>query len=426
MTANSTKVDDRDRTITEQRRLNREQAAELIQRAAARPSTSVVRQLLPFSFAGFSGFLAIGIPLPVLSLQTENALGFGSIAVGIVVGSQSLATLASRQFAGRMCDERGPKRTTLLGLLAASLSGLLYVISNSLLAHPALALSVLMAGRLMLGLGESLFITAIASWSVAVVGAQNAGRAMAWSGISMYAAIAIGAPIGVFINGQIGFGGIGACAILLPLVAAAVAAFWTDVPVARSPRASYIKIIAKIWTPGLGMALASSGVGTIAAFLALLYQNNDWPNSGFALTGFGSSYILVRLIFGGLPDRIGGYPSAVISLLVETAGLIVIWLAQSPELALAGAILTGAGYSLVFPSLGVEALKLASAESRGIVLGAYLACFDFGLAIAGPAAGLVATNYGLPLVFPAASVATILAWLMVSVSWIGQVRSRPV
>jgi len=369
---------------------------------------SLTRQLLPFSLAAFLGFLAIGIALPVLPLFTRQTLGYGTIVVGLVVGAQSLATLLSRPIAGRLCDRRGPKRTTLLGLTAAMMAGCCYLAAIGLTAHPLGGLCLLMLGRLALGFGESLFITALAAWSVARVGPAHAGRAMAWSGIAMYGAIAIGAPIGTLINDQANFVAVTAGVLFFPALAAGLTLLLRDQPVEARPPASLTAVIGRIWLPGLGMALASSGVGTIAAFLTLLYQTAGWDNAGLALTGFGTAYIVMRLFFAGVPDRVGGYPTAMASLAVEALGLMIVWAADSPLTAVIGASVTGLGYSLIFPSLGVEALRRVTPDHRGMALGAYLACFDLGIAGAGPIAGTIANLAGLRAVFPGAACAALL------------------
>jgi predicted MFS family arabinose efflux permease len=93
---------------------------------------------------------------------------------------------------------------------------------------------------------------------------------------------------------------------------------------------------------------------------------------------------------------------------VETLGLLLLWLASTPELALAGAALTGFGFSLVFPALGVEAVNLVPASSRGAAVGAYSLFIDLSLGITGPLAGAVASGYGYASTFLFAALASLI------------------
>jgi predicted MFS family arabinose efflux permease len=263
-----------------------------------------------------------------------------------------------------------------------------------------------------MGLGESLFITALSAWNIARVGPAYAGRVMAWSGIAMYGALALGAPIGLEIDHLGGFFCVAIATMLFPAAGAIMAACMTRAVVMPVQRASALRVMGAIWMPGLAMALASCGIGTIVAFLTLRYQMEGWSNAGFALTGFGAGYIIVRLIFGGLPDRLGGYRTASFSLCGEAIGLLVLWLAPSALVAFAAASFIGLSYSLVFPSLGVEAIRRAPGENRGLVLGTYFACFDLGLATAGPIAGVVIQFFGLPAAFLFASLAAAVALVL--------------
>ena len=56
----------------------------------------------------FIAYLVIGLALPVLSIHVHEGLSLGTFAVGLVVGSQFAASLASRLFAGHHADHRGP------------------------------------------------------------------------------------------------------------------------------------------------------------------------------------------------------------------------------------------------------------------------------------------------------------------------------
>ena len=80
-----------------------------------------------------------------------------------------------------------------------------------------------------------------------------------------------------------------------------------------------------------------------------------------------------------------------LSLAVEHAGsCLTVW--ESPEH-------TGLGYSLVYPGFGLEAVKLAPPEAKGLAMGAFTAFLDLALGLASPALGLIATHAALDSVF---------------------------
>jgi len=371
------------------------------------PPRSLTMMLLPFALIVFLGYSAVGIPLSTLPVHVHAVLGYGTTVVGVLIGLSAVATLLTRQLAGAVSDRYGPKFGVLLGLGITALSGAAYIASLPLPGSWGLA--ALVIGRLLLGLGDSLFTTGIMAWAVTRVGPQHAGKAMAWIGIAMYGALAVGAPLGAVLGDLGGFATVSAATGLMPLLAMPVAAILLGLPGAERRRGPFLGVVRAIWAQGLGMVLASAGFGTIAAFLALRYAAEDWSGAGLALTGFGAAYILARLLFGSLPDRLGGRRVALVSLAVEAVGLLLIASASRPVAALLGTVITGLGYSMVFPSLGVEAVRRVPAESRGVALGIFLACFDLGLGAAGPAAGLVASGFGLSAAFVAASAAALVS-----------------
>lgn len=366
--------------------------------------------LLPFTLVMFLGYCAVGMPISTLPLRVHG-LGFDTAVVGVAMGLAPAATLLTRQLAGGLADRYGPKTGVVIGLVTASSSGLAYLLSTLLSAGPALA--TLMLGRVLLGLGDSLFTTALTAWVVTRVGPAHAGRALSWSGIAMYGAMALGAPVGAWLGSVGGFASVSVSVIALPLLSVPFAlAMPRSQPAAARPSAM-ASVLRAIWAQGLGVVLASGGFGTIAAFLALQFAERGWSGGSLALTAFGATYIASRLFLAGLPDRVGGARVAMVCLVVEAAGLLLIAAAASPLLAALGAALTGLGYSLVFPSLGVEVVRRVSADHRGVALGALLACFDLGLGAAGPVMGLVAAGQGLPAAFLAASAACIVSLLLV-------------
>jgi MFS family permease len=117
------------------------------------------------------------------------------------------------------------------------------------------------------------------------------------------------------------------------------------------------------------------------------------------MTAFGIGFIFVRVVLGHLPDKIGGYRVALWSLAIEAIGQALIWGAPNEAVALGGALVTGFGCALVFPALGVEALKRVLPANRGSAMGAFIAFLDIAYGVAGPAAGLVAGLFGYAAVY---------------------------
>ncbi len=77
--------------------------------------------------------------------------------------------------------------------------------------------------------------------------------------------------------------------------------------------------------------------------------------------------------------RYGGVRVSLVCFLVECLGLVIIWLAPSAWIAGLGALLTGSGFSLVFPALGVEAVRQVEEQNQGTALGTYSAFLDSAL-----------------------------------------------
>ena len=74
-----------------------------------------------------------------------------------------------------------------------------------------------------------------------------------------------------------------------------------------------------------------------------------------------------------------------------------------------GAFLTGSGFSLVFPALGVEAVKQVEEQNQGTALGTYSAFLDLALGLTGPLAGWVAGFYDLATLYLLAAIVVALA-----------------
>lgn len=373
--------------------------------ASATEETSVIKTLLPIIGVVFVAYLIIGLAMSVLPLHVHEGLGFSTFMVGLVAGSQFAAALFSRPWAGFFADKQGAKRAVVFGLIVAVVSGALYLLSLQFVAAPITSLIILFAGRITLGIAESFIITGALSWGLARAGAENTGKAMSWIGTALYAAYAVGAPAGTWAYAKEGFTAIAIAAGIIPLITLLlVSPLRPPAPVSTSSdKPSLMNVLGAVWMPGLGLAVSGVGFGAITTFIVLLFAQNTWDNAWLALTILSVAFIVGRVFFGHLPDK-NGAKAALICILIEAAGLALIWFAPSAIFALIGVAMVGLGYSLVYPGFGVEALRRSSPENRGLAMGAYTAFLDVSLGFASPALGLVANNAGLSAVF---SVSTI-------------------
>jgi MFS family permease len=358
----------------------------------SRPAPGIIAALL-------CGYLAVGLPLPVIPLFIHDKLGFSNLIVGLVIGIQFLATVLTRGYAGRLTDHHGGKRSALQGAAVCALGGVLYLIAAIPELSPRTSLAVIVVGRLVAGFGESQLVTGGVSWSIASVGPPRAGMSMSWTGIAMFAALAIGAPIGMALYQSYGLEATTGACIVAPLIAAVIAIREQSYTSPAGRRLPFYRVIGQIWREGLGLMLQGVGLSGLTAFASLYFAARNWGHAGLVMTAFGIGFTFVRAVFGSLPDRMSGYRVALSSLLVEAVGQAMLWSSHHEIVALAGALVTGLGCALVFPALGVEALKRVLPANRGSAMGAFVAFLDIAYGLSGPAAGVIAGHFGYAAVY---------------------------
>ena len=178
-------------------------------------------------------------PKPTL-LNAEATLG--TFVVGLVAGAQFAASLVSRVWSGHFADSRGAKRAVITGLLMATISGLLYLLSLRFIQTPVTSAAILLIGRALLGGAESFIITGAVSWGLTLVGPQSAGRVIAWMGMAMFAAFALGAPLGSALYASGGFAAVALATTLVPLVTVLLVA-----PLAPTPPRRGIGRLSSRW-----------------------------------------------------------------------------------------------------------------------------------------------------------------------------------
>ena len=382
------------------------------------PSSYPLRRLLWLTLALFLSYLTVAMSLPVISLFVDARLGLGNAAGGLAVGIAFLSTILTRGLAGRRADALGGGRVMREGLWIYAAASLVCLASGwgSLGRGPAFG--VLLAGRLVLGVGESLTLVGMISWGIGLAGQAQAGRFLALMGAGMYGAFVLGGPLGLAAYQAGGFAATMAGCALAPVVGLAMVALVPAVaPAARPRETRFLAVLGRVWRHGGIVGLQGVGFAAIGAFQALLFAARGWPHAGAGLACFGVGFVMLRVAGPRLLERWGARRLVFASLGVEAAGQLLLWTAPAPLPAILGSLLTGAGCSMIYPAMGAEVVGLVPVALRGTAMGAFSAFQDVAYGATGPLAGLAADHFGQPVVFLIGAVAAGLGIGLLAVSY---------
>ena len=335
-------------------------------------------------------------------------LHYSSVLAGLSVSVQYLATFVTRAPVGRMDGHRRAEADGDLRAVQLRDERAFTTLGGLLPGHPVVSLTLLLIGRLFLGAGESGVGTGAIGWAIGRVGPLHSARIISWNGVATFAGIAIAAPLGVAIQTLSAFWVIGCAMVAAALLVLPFAAAGPVTHIVRGVQIPMGRVVGRVLPHGIALALGSLGFGTIASFITLFFASRHWSHAAIALSAFGGFFILSRLLFVASIARQGGLRVACISFAGEACGLLLLGLSTSSTQAIIGAALTGFGFALVFPALGVEAFQRVPSSSRGAALGVFSVFLDVALGATGPLAGLLVGVYGYASIFLIAAVAAVL------------------
>lgn len=358
-------------------------------------------QIASYAILTFYGYFTIGLSLAVLPIFIHETLGFNTIIAGAIIGSQYIMTFFMRAYAGTIVDKKGPKPAIIISMICFILTGILLWAAFSNSASPLLSLGFLAVSRLLTGCGEGMVGASPINWAILRVGEEHTSTAISYNGIFNYSSMAIGAPLGVLMSQHLGNWSIALLTALVGLIGLITTINKTALySISKEIRNSFFSVLKSVAPFGTGLALAGIGFGTISTFITLYYNYKGWENAAICITCFSTMFVLGRFVLTGSINKIGGVKIALYSMLIESVGLLLISFAPTPFVTIIGAAITGLGFSMVFPALGVEAVKSASSANKGAALGAYGLFIDISLGISGPLVGLVAKQFGMNFIFP--------------------------
>jgi MFS family permease len=341
--------------------------------------------------AGFLTFLGLGLVIPVLPRYVKGPIAGGDVAVGLVTGAFAFSAVLARPIGGRVADRRGRRVVFVTGALLSALGGALIFV-------PA-GVPGLVVARLALGCGEGIMFTAGATWTVDLSPARQRGRTMGLFGLAIWCALSIGPLLGEAIYHLGGYDLVWLAATVLPLLGALLGRRVPDPHQAPPPDRPSPLVPRESLGPGLALAFANVGYAALAGFVVLHLREEGAGGGAAVFAAFATSVVLVRVAVGWLPDRFGARRVAIVAAASEVVGLALIGAAADWPLAAVGALLMGAGFSSLYPCLGLMVVEAVPESRRGGALGAFTAFFDIGVGTGALLVGVAASAAGYPAAF---------------------------
>lgn len=334
-------------------------------------------------------------------------LGADELRIGFITALTALAAIALRPPIGRAMDRRGRRIVILVG-----------GVTN--VAAVAAYLSVeridpwLYAVRIVHGLAEALLFSSLFTYAADQVPAARRTQGLALFGVSGMLPISLAGAFGDWLIPRHGYEALFLCSLGL-----AVASLLCSLPLRDLPRRAVAtgrplgfraalgqRDLLPLWFMGAAFSVAltaffvfiktfvgSTGIGTVGGFF----------------TAYTASALVLRALFGWLPDRVGPKRVLVPALLALVAGFFALARAQDASAVHVAGLLCGIGHGYAFPILFGLVVTRAPDDNRGASMAIFTALFDLGLLVGGPLLGALIERAGYPATFRSAGVFMLLS-----------------
>jgi len=352
--------------------------------------------------ADLAYFTAVGITIHSLPLYVTGPVGSDEAGAGLAFGAFALTALLLRPFAGRLVDRLGRRPLLLAGAVLGGIGLALMPLAGSL--------SVVVALRLLQGVGEAAFFVAGFAMLADLAPPDRTGEALSYNSLGLYLGIALGPPLAALVLGLSGFPMAWIAATALMAIAAALVLLLpeTAAPADATTGAEHRLLHRPSIPPALGLMASLLAAGGFLAFASLHGTRIGLQNASLALLTYGLVVVTCRIVLARVPDRLPALPLGAGSLAVIAAGLAVVAAWATPSGLILGTAVMAVGVSLSTPAFFTAVFATAAPNQRGAASGTASAALDLGLGLGPVVLGLVARDHGIPA---ALAVAAFLALL---------------
>ena len=343
--------------------------------------------------------LTIGMLLGTLPLYADGPLDAGAVGAGLAVGALSVTAVVFQPIAGRIGDRRGRRILVISGSLIVAGSVAAYTLAEGL--------ALLVALRLVTGVGEAFIFVGAATIVTDLAPEGRRGEAISIYSLGLWCGLAIGPFLGELVLGDDRYDAVWLTAAACALAAALFGVVLPETKPAGQPAPGARLVHPDALRPGLVLVASVFGFAGFGAFVALYARELGLDGAGAAFLVFSVVVVAVRVFGRRLPDQLGPKRASGTALALLAVGLTTIGLWNEPAGLYAGTVVFAAGQALAFPALLTLAIAGTPASQRSSAVGTLTACADLGFAAGALALGGVAAAGGYESVFLAAALASV-------------------
>ena len=375
-------------------------------------------------FVGFTLFMGMRLPAAFLPIFADELDPTG-VLVGFVVSAWFFSRIFIELPSGVLADRLGKRRLLIGGLALSAVGAFVCSMANSIY--------LLILGRTIWGLGTALFFMSNMAVILDLFKSSMRGRALGtFQGIEFIGSF-IGAPIGGFIVGFIGYRGVFSLAFLLMICSLSVASISKDLRKVDTSRREGSQVSVKEAVLSLGTwGLAAICISNFLRMLIMmgimstvfpLYLNYQLGISveyiGIIMSLRTVGYILSTVTSGYLSDMFGRKPMIISGTLLQIGCMYAYALLPSFELLLLIGLFDGFGGGMSFTSLIVLLSEIVPAQIRGGAIGMYRTFMDIGGLTGPPVFMLMFTGMGSYITF-----LTAIAILALNIALVVTIKAR--
>lgn len=367
-------------------------------------NTIWTKDFIVTTVANFLIYLVYYFLIAIIAMHAIQVFHTTESNAGLATGLFILGGLAARLISGRIIQNVGHKKMLIVGLVIYLLTSLLYFLASNLAA--------LLIVRFLHGYGFGMCATATGTIAAELLPPHRRGEGIAYYGLSITLAAALGPFAGVYLNQHSSFNVILMCCSSLTVLCLIVSLFVKlpgfkknmapetvkNAP-ALKPKASIHDFIEKRALPiSIVTLFILFAYSSIIAFMTNFAQSTGISSLVSASSVFFLVYalfvLLSRPITGRLFDKYGENLLIYPSIVLFTVGLLLLGFAASGFVMLCSAALIGFGYGTFFSSANAVAIKVSPKGRIHLATSTYFSFVDLGAGIGPFVLGIIVMATG--------------------------------